>query len=125
MYFITNNLNIYPNFYGYLFHVSNTEYYRMLRVDNGAAPVLHQTPVSYISNSTWYGTDIERTLAGQFTVDIKGGSFGNTWTLVNVTGGSGTNPVTDNTYTTSEYYVLDLNVGDKVIPMYIYEGIEQ
>jgi hypothetical protein len=34
--------------------------------------------------------------------------------LVSVSGGSGTNPVTDNTFTTSNFLVLDLDVGDRI-----------
>jgi hypothetical protein len=34
--------------------------------------------------------------------------------LVDVSGGSGTNPVTDNTYTTSNYLVVDNDAGDQV-----------
>jgi hypothetical protein len=81
--------------------------------------------ISYITNNTWYRIKITRSLVGVFTVYIKGGAFGNTtWTLVSTSGGVGTNPVTDNTYTTSEYFVLDLDAGDRIANIQLKEGIE-
>ena len=73
------------------------------------------TAASYIAINTDYRIKITRSLAGVFTVYIKGGAFGwSSWTLVSTAGGSGTNPVTDNTYTTSNYLVADLDNGDTV-----------
>lgn len=63
--------------------------------------------------------------ADTFAVFIKGGSFGDDWTLVSTAGGSGTNPVTDSTYTTSEYFVLDLDAGDRIANIKIKSGVEQ
>ena len=46
---------------------------------------------------------------------IKGGTFGwDDWTTVSTAGGSGTNPVTDNTYTTSNYLVADIDDTDTI-----------
>ena len=50
---------------------------------------------------------------GTFFLYIKGGDFGNEYVLVDTTGGYGTNPVTDKTYTTSDYLAADLDIGDK------------
>jgi hypothetical protein len=55
--------------------------------------------------------------ANTFAVFIRGGSYGNTetgWTLADPSGGSGSNPVTDSTYTTSEYLVVDADAGDRI-----------
>ena len=55
--------------------------------------------------------------ANSFAVFIIGGAYGNTetgWTLVDTTGGSGSNPVVDSTYTTSNYFVADLDAGDRI-----------
>ena len=80
--------------------------------------------ISYISIKTWYRIKITRTTAGMFTLYIKGGAFGTNWTLVSTSGGSGTNPVTDTTYTTSNYFVVDLDQGDRIANISIKEGIE-
>lgn len=47
-----------------------------------------------------------------FAVFIKGGSFGDTYTLVDVAGGSGTNPVKDSDYRISNFITIDSDVGD-------------
>jgi hypothetical protein len=57
-----------------------------------------------------------------FAVFIKGGSFGSEWTLVDTTGGSGSNPVTDSTYTTSNFMVCDLDSGDKISQIRLTDG---
>ena len=63
--------------------------------------------------------------ADSFAVFIKGGDFGNEYTLVDTTGGSGTNPVVDATYTTSEYLVLDLDAADTFGNLKITDGVKQ
>jgi len=84
------------------------------------------TVAGYIALNTWYRIKITRSLSGIFTVYIKGGAFGNTtWTLVSTAGGTGTNPVTDNTYTTSEYLGIDIDAGDRIANIVMKEGIEQ
>lgn len=61
-----------------------------------------------------------------FATFIKGGSFGtDSWTLVDPTGGSGTNPVTDSAYTTSEYFVTDLDAGDTFSNLKILNQVNQ
>jgi len=52
--------------------------------------------------------------ADTFATFIRGGNFGSSYTLVDTTGGSGTNPVTDSTYTTSNFFVTDLDAGDTI-----------
>ena len=79
---------------------------------SGAA-ILFTTAASYISINTDYRIKVTRSLAGVFTVYIKGGSFGwDDWTTV--VASTGTNPVTDTTYTTSSYFVADLDNGDTI-----------
>jgi len=82
-------------------------------IERGVA-TLFTTAASYISISTWYGFKITRSGLGVFTVYIKGGAFGNDWTIIDVSGGSGTNPITDTTTITSIYVVFDLDAGDKI-----------
>jgi len=60
-----------------------------------------------------------------FAVFIKGWDFGDEYTLVDTTGGSGTNPVTDSTYTESEYLVADLDVGDKISNIKLQSQVQQ
>ena len=60
-----------------------------------------------------------------FTFYIKGGNFGGDYVLVDTTGGSGTNSITDNTYTTSKYMVLDLDTGDEIKNIKVTNGIKQ
>lgn len=66
-----------------------------------------------------------RTQTGVFTVYIKGGAFGNVYTLVSTAGGSGSNPATDNTYTSSNFCVLDLDANDRIANLVFKQGIEQ
>ena len=74
---------------------------------------LFKTGASYIAINTDYRIKITRSLAGVFTTYIKGGTFGwDSWTTV--VASTGSNPVTDNTYTTSNYLVADLDSGDTV-----------
>jgi hypothetical protein len=95
---------------------------RILLVKNGAG--FSASIAAYFQNFTWYRTRITRTQSGVFTLYIKGGAFGNNWVLVSTIGGSGTNPVTDNTYTTSNFLVLDLDAGDRFTNLIMKSGIE-
>ena len=98
---------------GYYFGVSSTENLIFYRRNGAGATSLFTTVASYISINTDYRIKITRSLAGVFTVYIKGGTFGwDTWTTV--VADSGTNPVTDNTYTTSNYLVADIDSGDTI-----------
>jgi len=79
-----------------------------------------------LSNHRITGLTIRRIYdASTFAVFIKGGRFGDDYTLVDVTGGSGTNPVTDATFSTSNYFVLDLDAGDRFTNLIITDGIKQ
>ena len=78
------------------------------------------TATSYVKVRTWYSMRITRDTTGNFTVWIKGDTFVD-WTLVSPI--SGTNPIVDNTYTTSKYFVLDVDYGDAIANIKIYPGI--
>jgi hypothetical protein len=132
--FINNNNNFNVSFTsglsnGYYFRFTTTEVLTLGKNNIGAgADLLNNTVTSYIAINTWYRIKITRSNVGAFTVLIKGGSFTPTagydgWTLVSVTGGSGTNPVTNNTYTTSNYLVLDLDAGDRISNLIVKDGI--
>lgn len=128
----------YPSNQGYHFYIFNTE---ALYFDKEATN-LFKTANSYIANNTWYRIKVARLNsagtfakivpsmtteypADTFAVFIKGGAFGNNWTLVNTTGGSGSNPVTNSTYTTSNYFVCYLDSGDRIGNIVIKEDVEQ
>lgn len=56
---------------------------------------------------------------------VKGGAFGNIWTLVSTTGGTGTNPATDNTYSVNRLFMLYLQAGDRVANIKVWDNIKQ
>jgi len=88
---------------------------------------LFETVNDYIKQLTWYRIRITRTTDGEFTIYIRSDEDSNftNWTLVDTTGGSGTNPVVDNTYTTSKYQVFDLDTNDELGDIQIWNGIKQ
>jgi len=106
---------------GYDLFISNTEYIR-LNIYNGNDGAYFITATNYFIINTWYHLKITRNTNGQFYVYIKGGTFGSDYVLVSVTGGSGTNPVTDNTYTSSNYFVLDLDASDMIANIVCQQG---
>jgi len=87
---------------------------------NGATKMA--TVASYIAINTKYSIAVTKRYDGQFTLYIKGGAY-TVWTLVDVAGGTGTNPVTDNTVTTSKYFIFDGDAGDKISEPIFYEGV--
>lgn len=122
------------NFIGYQLYFSNLEAI-LLRSANGSGSgsTLFYTANAYYQIGINYKLKIVRNSVldeyvtgaiGTFAVYIKGGSFGSTYVLVDTTGGGGSNPATDNTYTTSAYTVLDFDSRD-VIRNYSINGILQ
>jgi hypothetical protein len=108
---------------GYMLYFSGDERVQLDMFSNGSVSTIFRTAPNYVLIDTDYTLQILRNSVldeyvtgaiGTFAVYIKGGSFGSSYVLVDVTGGSGTNPVTDNTYTTSAYTVLDLDAGDNI-----------
>jgi hypothetical protein len=73
---------------------------------------------SYININQWYHVKVTRTKAGVFTVWVDD-------VLLDVSGGSGTNPVTDTTHSTSVLTVLDNDAGDRVANFNYKDEIEQ
>jgi hypothetical protein len=99
----------------YIIFVGNTEPVWLRRSGSAGNALPLASADSYIEMQTWYRFKLIRTLDGEFHLYIKGGGFGtNDWTLVSVTGGSGTNPVTDNSYTVSRYFVIDMDNGCRI-----------
>ena len=84
------------------------------------------TANDYIVDNTWYRIKVTRTLNGEFYVYIRGGGFGdNDWTLIDVSGGTGTNPIIQNTYITSKYFVVDLDIGDCIANLTMRNIVKQ
>ena len=105
---------------GYELIFRSDERIQFVEINAGADIQLSRTSVSYFAINTWYGIKITRTTVGIFTIYIKGGSFGDAYTLVDVSGGSGTNPTTDNTYTESQFFVIDSDALDKFTDLKIW-----
>lgn len=111
---------------GYTYILDGANKRLFLRLNNfGSNSNLFYTANNYISTNTWYRIKVTRTITGVFTVWVKGGTFGDTWTLVSTTGGFGSNPVTDNTYNASNYFVAVLNPGGKIANIKFYDGVRQ
>ncbi|GAF81402.1 unnamed protein product, partial [marine sediment metagenome] len=88
------------------------------------AAAISQTAADFISFGIWYRIKLTRTLDGEFTFYVRGGEFGNDdWTLVLPV--STTNPFTDNTYTESQYFVVDLDVGDRIANLITRKAVQQ
>lgn len=101
-FFIADRIGASQATQGYYFVLDINEEIYFLRTNVGSYNILLETATGYFNNNQWYHIKITRTPDGEFTVWLDG-------ELVDITGGSGTNPCTDNTYTTSQYCVLDLD----------------
>jgi hypothetical protein len=117
----SNNVVFSENGYRVNFH--SDESLQFSRRDAGVGNSLFRTAVAYITNNTDFKIKVVRNSAtneyvtgavGTFAVYIKGGNFGEEYVLVSMVGGSGTNPITDNMYTTSNYFVADLDAKDTI-----------
>lgn len=80
----------------------------------GVDTALGYTDSGYVENDKWYRLRITRSKAGEFRFYVKGQAFTD-WTFVDVTGGGGTNPVADTSFTTSNYIVVDNDGRDDMI----------
>lgn len=123
--------NDYSTDKGYTYQIySDEDVYLTRRNKPSATTDILRSTGSYVANSTYYKVKITRSTAGVFTVLMKGGALTPTagydgWHLVSTSGGGGTNPSTDTTYTTSNYIVLDLDSGDRIFDIKCYDGIKQ
>lgn len=77
------------------------------------------TNTNYQAVSTWYTYRIVRNGSNQFSTYIKGGAYTD-FTLVDCTGGFGTNPNTDATITTSAYLVIKMFLNNRVSNIKVY-----
>lgn len=127
-----NNINQ----FGYFIILSSTERMQLQRSNAAAttSTTILGTAEGYINFDTdyrfliWRNETVNQFVTGAigtFVVYIQGKSKSitnkiytipntNEMELVDVSGGSGTNPVTDNTYITSNYIVTDYDAGDQI-----------
>jgi len=93
---------------------------------DGASGYIALTANSYIVINTWYRIKVTRTPDGEFTVFIKGGTFGSDdWTIVDVGGGIGTNPIVDISHITTKYFLFDLDAGDRITNIIMRNAVQQ
>jgi hypothetical protein len=94
-----------------------------ISINGTPSSAMLSSALSYVAIQTVYKIAISRTLAGVFTLYIKGGAFTN-WTLVTV-GGSCSNPTAaSTTYTTSLYQnAVGTVAGDKFRLLNIHQGV--
>ncbi len=107
---------------GYFVYTDSLERIGIRRITNGSATNIMYTNSGYYDPNTDYQFAFSRSYAGVFTLYIKGGAF-TEWTLVDVTGGTGTNPDTDTTHTTSQYMSMDMDGTDKLRMLGVHEGV--
>ncbi len=86
---------------------------------------LYRTSIGYLSNNFIYRIKVIRTKGNIFSLYIKGGLFGDEYSLVSVVGEQGSNPRFDNTYTKSNYFILSLSDGDFLANLKITPEIDQ
>jgi hypothetical protein len=108
---------------GYSIRIGGNVYGCQLVLTENAVTNHWTTTALYIKIHTWYSYRITRDLTGKFSVYIKGDTFGSEYVLISTTGGTGTNPVTDNTITTCKYFILAVTGGDSFANLKIYPGI--
>ena len=90
---------------GYMIYMNNVETLYLWETGVGSK---FSTASSYVSSSTWHRYRVtRRDTDGQFTVYLDG-------SLVDTSGGGGSNPVVDNTTQESKFLVFDLDAGDRV-----------
>jgi len=91
---------------GYILAMSGSETIACSRIDTGSVTNKFTTVTSFFNVGQRYHFKITRSGSGVFTFYMDG-------VLIDATGGSGTNPFTDATITTSNYIAPDLDAGDQ------------
>lgn len=97
---------------------------RIMRYAGSDTMIYYTVPGVNLVN-TWYSLKITRTVTGVITMYIRGGAYGNNWTLVSATGGIGSNPVTDTNYFNAKIALFTLRAGDKIANIKFYDGVRQ
>lgn len=93
-------------FNGYRIAATSSTLY-LARLTNGGSATFQISAAGQCSHLVWHRHTFTVSTGGVFTNYIDG-------SLVDVTGGTGTNPATDATYTTSKFFVAQVDAGDKI-----------
>ena len=107
--------------YGYIQRFVNNGQPAFQKTTNGSSANLSVASASYFDTDTDYKYAITRSVDGEFTLYIKGGAF-TSWTLVD-SSVAGSNPATDTTTTSSKYFNVDADAGDKYRLLGIHQGV--
>ena len=117
LYFISSLADTAAALDGYIFQCTTSENIELNRIDAGSGTSLFSAGTSFANVNQWYNIRIVRNetlnqyingAAGTFAVFLDG-------SLLDVSGGTGTNPVTDTTHTSSRYMMIELSgTGDKM-----------
>jgi len=103
---------------GYLLYITSNE--SIALYSSSPNTQLFITANDYVEIDKWYRFRLTRTIDGEFTLYIKGGDYTN-WTLV--TAATGSNPVTNLNHSSSNYFAVDLDAGDKIANLKMFEGV--
>lgn len=110
------------SFDGYGLVIDGNEKLSLIEFAGGTPTATHfATGDGYVTAGSWYRLRVTRRSDGEFTVYVKGGPEFPMWTQVVPT--SGSNPVTDSTYTTSLVFRADLDVGDRAGDLISHHGV--
>lgn len=113
--FISDRKNIVSNAdEGYRIIFMNTEAIRLRKDTGGGSSDLMETATSYLNIDTWYNIKVVRNSTLNEYVNGAVGTFAVYVDGVLATASTGSNPVTDNTYTSSRFMIFDNDAGDKI-----------
>lgn len=107
---------------GYYFSFGSDESIHVGESVSGTPTDKAVTAASYLSHSTWYRCRVVRRYTGACTIYVKGGTEFPIWTQIDVGGGSGSNPFTDDTTKASNYFCADLDAGDRIANLRFMQG---
>jgi hypothetical protein len=108
--FITIRISDVPNGTsptGYIFHYGENEEFRLRKETAGSISSFMVTANSYFTTGQWYKIKITRGVGGVWTAYCNN-------ELIDLTGGSGTNPSVENTFTTAKYLSIQARATDLV-----------
>jgi hypothetical protein len=94
-------------FNGYEYRFQANEVFAFVKFTSGAGAALQVTANGAYPVQVWRKLELTRDSSGVFTTIIDNSN-------VDMTGGTGTNPVTDNTHTISKYVAIQMGDGDKI-----------
>jgi len=99
---------------GYYVAIGSNENLILWIANTTWAVALSYTANWYIQNWVPYWIKVERNVDGEFTLYIKWWTFGENYVLVDVSGWSWTNPVTNNTHTSCKYFLHESDTQDQI-----------